>query len=204
MPITVGTLGRLIAVAQQGRDVVFSFESSDLVLTPLLSNLVRHTWVPKHWRLYTERVTGPYAARRQLWPAAVRATIVETSETVEVRCGELLIEATRDPFRLRYSTTDGETFLEEVGEGGLSWNYWDYALRFRLAPKDHFYGMGQVDQFDEPVDLDHRGHRREVWNQHSPPATTVLPAVQSLRGYGLLVDNPRRATWDLGHTDPGE
>ena len=26
-------------------------------------------------------------------------------------------------------------------------------------------------------------------------------ALQSLRGYGLLIDSPRRATWDLGHRD---
>jgi alpha-glucosidase len=202
MPITTGTLGRLINVAQTGRDVVFSFESSDLVLTPLLSNLVRHTWVPKHWRLYTERATGTFAARRQLWPVGPKATVVETGETVNLQCGELRIEATRNPFHLRYSTTEGDTFLEEASDGGLAWNYWNYTLRYQLAPDDHFYGMGQVDQSDEPVDLDHRGHRREVWNQHSPPATTVLPALHSLRGYGLLIDNPRRATWDLGRDDP--
>lgn len=119
-----------------------------------------------------------------------------------MECGELVVEATRDPFHLRYSTTNRETFLEEVPEGGLRWSYWDYDLRFRLAPEDHFYGMGQMDQLDEPVDLDHRGHRREIWNQHSPPAATILPALQSLRGFGLLVDNPRRATWDLGYSDP--
>jgi hypothetical protein len=56
MPITVGNLGRLGAVSQRGRDIVFSFESSDLVLTPLLPNLIRHTWVPTHWRLNTEKV----------------------------------------------------------------------------------------------------------------------------------------------------
>ncbi len=202
MSLTVGTLGRLISVTQRGRDAIFSFESSDLVLTPLLSNLVRHTWVPRHWRLYTERVTGTYAVPRQLWPAGPRASIVETPETVQVKCGELLIEATRDPFHLRYATLNDETFLEEVPAGGLRWSYWDYALHFNLAPEDHFYGMGQADQLDEHFDLDHRGHRREVWNQHSPPAVTILPALKSLRGYGLLIDNPRRATWDLGHSDP--
>ena len=69
MPITVGTLGRLRAVDQRGRDIVFSFESSDLVLTPLLPNVVRHTWVPTHWRLYTGRVTDSYAVPRRDWPA---------------------------------------------------------------------------------------------------------------------------------------
>src|SRR5579864_8226307 len=153
MAITVGTLGRLARVDQRGRDIVFSFESSDLTLTPLLPNVVRHTWVPRHWRLYAEGPSGPNAVRRQVWPASPAASITETSESVQVRCGELLIEATRDPFHLRYSTSDGATFLEESVEGGLSWSYWEYALRFKLAAEDHFYGVGQVNQLDEAVDL---------------------------------------------------
>ena len=202
MPITVGNLGRLHSVSRRGADVVFSFASSDLVLTPLLPNLVRHTWVPTHWRLYAERMTEGCAVRRREWPAAPSVKIVESSETVSFRAGELLVEATRDPFRLRYCTGDGQVFLEEVEGGGLSWSYWDYVLAYALTPDDHFYGMGQADQLADQVDLDHRGKVREVWNQHSPPATTIFPALLSLRGYGLLIDNPHRAAWDLGHADP--
>jgi len=121
---------------------------------------------------------------------------------VRVHTGELLIEATRDPFHLRYCAADGRPFLEEADRGGLSWSYWEYTLRYRLAAEDHFYGMGQADQLTDRVDLDHRGHLREVWNQHSPPAATIFPSLLSLRGYGLLVDNPYKAVWDLGHTDP--
>jgi alpha-glucosidase (family GH31 glycosyl hydrolase) len=202
MAITVGTLGRLQTVAQRGREIVFSFESSDLVLTPLLPNLVRHTWVPTHFRLHVGQVTDSYAVYRRYWPGGVAVTLTETPEAVQVRMGEVLVEATRDPFHLRYCAADGRLFLEEVEEGGLSWSYWEYVLRYQLASEDHFYGMGQVDQLAERVDLDHRGHRREVWNQHSPPAATVFPALLSLRGYGLLIDNPYKATWDLGYTNP--
>ena len=62
--------------------------------------------------------------------------------------------------------------------------------------------MGQANQLAGPVELDHRGKVREVWNQHSPPSATIFPALSSLRGYALLVDNSSRARWDLGHTDP--
>jgi alpha-glucosidase len=202
MPITVGSLGRLRAVEQRGRDLIFSFESSDLVLTSILPNVVRHTWVPTHWRLYTARVKDSYAVYRRYWPAGPPATITETAETVRVQMGEVLIEATRDPFHLRYGTADGHVFLEEISDGGLSWSYWEYVLRYHLTPGDHFYGMGQTNQLVEQVDLDHRGHLREVWNQHSPPAATIFPSLLSLRGYGLLIDNPQPATWDVGHTDP--
>jgi alpha-glucosidase len=62
--------------------------------------------------------------------------------------------------------------------------------------------MGQADQLADHLDLDHRGHVRDVWNHHSPSATTIFPWLLSLRGYGLLVANPNRAAWDLGHSDP--
>src|SRR5258708_22896789 len=114
MPIPVGKLGSLRAVDQRGGDVVFSFESSELVLTSLLPNLIRHTWVPRHWRLYATRVTDGYAVRRRYWPADRSVTITESAEKVNVRMGELLVEATREPFHLRYCNAKGEPFLEEA------------------------------------------------------------------------------------------
>jgi alpha-glucosidase len=200
--ITAGTLGKLHAVEQRGADVVLSFESSDLILTPVLPNAIRHTWVPRHWRLHTQSVTQTYAVCRNDWPEAPVATIAEDEKSVRVRSGDLLIEATRDPFHLRYSGADGRSFLEEAADGGLSWSYWEYALRYRLDQADRFYGMGQPNQLVERLDLDHRGHLREVWNQHLPPAASILPAILSLRGYGLLIDNSYKAVWDLGSRDP--
>jgi alpha-glucosidase len=201
MTITVGTLGRLEKVSQRGADVIFSFESSDLVMTAVLPNVIRHTWKPTHWRLYTEAVGETHAAARRYWPAGPSPIVRETPDKVCVEIGEFLIEATREPFHLRYCNPDGNPMLEEIERGGLSWSYWDYSLRYILSPEDHFYGMGQVDQLSGAVDLDHRGHIREVWNHHSPPAVTIFPSVLSLRGYALLFDNACRAAWDLGHTD---
>ncbi len=202
MTITVGSLGRLQQVKQKGTDLVFSFDSSDLVLNAVLPNVIRHTWVPTHWRLYAEPVRASHVAARRFWPAGPPPLVRESTDEVEVQMGDCKILATREPFHLRYSLANGDVVLEEVKQGGLSWSYWDYSLRYVLSPEDQFYGMGQVDQLSAEVDLNHRGHLREVWNQHSPPAVTIFPSVLSLRGYALLVDNPCRATWDLGYTDP--
>jgi hypothetical protein len=99
--------------------------------------------VPTHWRLYAERVKESYAVPRRHWPAGPPAKIIESSNKVRVEVGDLLIEATRDPFHLRYCAADGRPFLEEDAGGGLSWSYWDYALRYAMAPDDHFYGVGK-------------------------------------------------------------
>src|SRR5215475_5998649 len=138
MPITVGPLGQLQTLRQRGGDLIFSFASSDLVLTPVLPNVIRHTWVPTHWRMVTSRVKDTCAVSRRLWPVASTVAITETPEVVQVQMGEIGIEATRDPFRLRYLAADGRPFLEEIDEGGLSWSYWEYALRYRLPADEHF------------------------------------------------------------------
>src|SRR5260370_16804265 len=113
MPITVGNLGRLGSVSQRGRDIVFSFESSDLVLTPLLPNVIRHTWVPTHWRLYAEPVADAFAVDRRYWPAGPAFTITATADIVRVHAGELVIEATRDPFPIPSFTPHRPLFLYE-------------------------------------------------------------------------------------------
>jgi alpha-glucosidase len=151
--------------------------------------------------LYADRGIDACAVRRRFWPADRAVSITETAEKIIVRMGDPLVEATRDPFHLRYCASDGEPMLEEAVDGGLSWSYWEYSLRYALNREDHFYGMGQADQLADH--LDHRGQIREIWNQHSPPATTIFPWLLSLRGYGLLMDNPNRAAWDLGQSDPG-
>ncbi|HLH77300.1 MAG TPA: TIM-barrel domain-containing protein [Candidatus Binataceae bacterium] len=197
------TLGRLKRVTSDGNEVVFGFDSSELILTPVLPTALRHTWLPGHWRLYTQPPSeqGCAVAQRR-WPGAPQVAVREQAELVEVRAGEFLIEARRDPFRLRYLNLDGQPLLEEAEPGGLSWSYWEYTLSYQLATEEHFYGMGQPSQLDARVDLDHRGHRREIWNRHSPPAECIFPLLFSSRGYGLLIDNPHRACWDLGHENP--
>src|SRR6516225_248884 len=102
MAITVGGLGRLQWVSQRGADLVFSFESSDLVITPLLPNVLRHTWVPTHWRLYTEPVREAHAVARRYWPAGPAPVVKETQRAISIEVGDFVLEATRDPFHLRY------------------------------------------------------------------------------------------------------
>src|SRR5262245_17279405 len=95
MPITVGTLGKLHSVTQRNREVVFSFESSELIVTAVLPNVIRHTWVPTHWRLYTHRGFDTHAVQRRSWPATPVPILTETAATVRVQLGELCLEATR-------------------------------------------------------------------------------------------------------------
>ena len=203
MPITSGRLGRLQTVSRRGADVVFNFESSDLVLTPAVPNVIRHSWVPTSLAASHSkraRIRGPSHSM-----AGIDLEVAETPDVVRIRCADLVIEATRDPFHLRYASAGGRVLLEEDAGGGLSWSYWDYdAALPASAPKITSTAWASPINWRRRVDLDHRGHLLEMWNRHSPPAATVFPAFVNPRGYGLLVDNPYKALWDLGHSDSAD
>jgi hypothetical protein len=80
-----------------------------------------------------DRARDAYAVPRRYWPAGPSATVKETADKVYIQAGDILIDATRNPFHLRYCAADGRPFLEEVEEGGLSWSYWDYILHTPLC-----------------------------------------------------------------------
>ncbi len=89
--------------------------------------------------------------------------------------------------------------LSQTENGGLWMDGWEVGVRFDLWPGERFFGLGEPDQRKGPIPVDHRGRRYPVWHKHLPaPSRLVLPVLVSSRGYGLFIDNPWPAEWDLG------
>ncbi|HWI66468.1 MAG TPA: glycoside hydrolase family 31 protein [Symbiobacteriaceae bacterium] len=94
---------------------------------------------------------------------------------------------------------EGEPLLAEATEGGLWKAGWTVGARFRLHPGDRFFGVGTPDQQAGPIPFNHTGRRYPLHHSHIPaPSRMVCPVVISRRGYGLFIDNPWIAEWDLG------
>lgn len=93
----------------------------------------------------------------------------------------------------------GAPLLADAAEGGLWYETPQVGVRFQLHPDDHFYGLGTPSQRRGLLPLDQRATRHDVWHSHIPsPHRGVLPVLISHRGYGLFIDNPWLAEWDLG------
>ncbi|MDJ0346599.1 glycoside hydrolase family 31 protein [Streptomyces sp. H10-C2] len=77
-------------------------------------------------------------------------------------------------------------------------------LRWPLAADEHLFGLGE--RFG-PLDL--VGQAVDTWAGTTPQGMTSTanysptPFLLSSRGYGLLLDTPARAHWDVGATHPG-
>lgn len=134
------------------------------------------------------------------WPEIPAPAVQESADHLLVRCPGVLVRVDKQPLRLHYWTEpEGGPLLAESPEGGLFTDGWSVGVRFLLEPEDRFYGLGEPEQLKGPVPLNHRGRRYPIWNKHLPaPSRLVLPMLVSGRGYGLFIDNPWPAEWDLG------
>ena len=93
----------------------------------------------------------------------------------------------------------GEPLLADSPGGGLWMDGWQVGVKFQLHHDDQFFGVGEPDQRKGEVAVNHRGRKYPVWHKHLPaPSRMVLPVVISQKGYGLFIDNPWVAEWDLG------
>ena len=142
------------------------------------------------------------------WPDLQPPWVEERDDHLMVYLSGLVIRVDRWPLRLHFWDADehggaqGEPLLSEGPSGGAMMDGWRVGVQFQLHPDDHFLGLGQPDQRLGPIPLDHRGRRYPIWHKHLPaPSRLVLPVLISLRGYGLFIDNPWQAEWDLGAHD---
>lgn len=146
------------------------------------------------------------------WPALPTPEVAEAIDHLLVRFPGVLVRVDKRPLRLQYWALagdrvsaagplgpDGPPLLAESPEGGLCMDGWQVGVRFLLHPEDRFFGLGEPEQRQGPVPFNHRGRRYPIWNKHLPaPSRLVLPVLISQRGYGLFIDNPWVAEWDLG------
>jgi alpha-D-xyloside xylohydrolase len=142
----------------------------------------------------------------------------DTSRVV-LTTAQIVVEASLDPWQLRFRTPDGRLLTHQVHDDanfagqrfgprpGLEVESLphDPARRVRgvvetllLDPEDHFYGSGE--RFGR---LDLVGRTVRIWNRNpygarSELAYKNLPVIIGSRGYGIFVDVPTAVGFDLG------
>ncbi|MDF2631168.1 MAG: Alpha-glucosidase [Symbiobacteriaceae bacterium] len=137
------------------------------------------------------------------WGSTAAPVVDDRGEYLLVQMDGVTVRAEKRPIRLSYWAGDrvaepaGEPLLTE--STGLWKSGWTVGVRFALHPRDQFYGIGEPDQQAGPIPVGHRGKRYPLFHSHIPaPSRMVLPVLVSHRGYGLFIDNPWVAEWDLG------
>lgn len=138
------------------------------------------------------------------WPP-ISFQVEEDSQAVSVRTATLVVRVGRSPCRLAFYDTAGR--LLSGDPGGLGFRGRGVFGTRDLAEGEAIYGLGE-----KAFELNLRGRALEMWNTDpmpylpgKDPIYQSIPFLVGLRGgraYGLFMDNPGRARFDLGHGRP--
>jgi alpha-glucosidase len=140
------------------------------------------------------------------WPPAP-FEVEERDGAVVMRSAALVVRVDRSPCRLSFYDASGRLLSGDAGGLGFRGESGAYCGR-ALDEGEAIYGLGE-----KAFGLNLRGRALEMWNtdpQPYPPGKDPIyqniPFLIGLRdgvAYGLFMDNPGRARFDLGHTRPG-
>jgi alpha-glucosidase len=139
------------------------------------------------------------------WPDMDGPEVEEYDDHLLATFERVVVRVDKQPLRLHFWVVPGEEqaqpvpLLSDSRQGGVWMDGWQVGVQFFLHPDDQFFGLGEPDQHSGPIPFNHRGKRYPIWNKHLPaPSRLIMPVLVSHRGYGLFIDNPWPAEWDLG------
>jgi len=149
-------------------------------------------------------------------PGGLRPVPAEQKDQAkEFRGGGVVVRYSPNPLTLTFIDKAGNILLCMDGEG-ITWkDDGSYQLSFRKEKGDGYYGLGEpfagqelfygrgfFTHFTKPVRLNRAGQKVQIWNRHLiPPSRLELPFLMSPSGFGLMVENSYRATFDFSGTD---
>ncbi|OFY68631.1 MAG: hypothetical protein A2265_06620, partial [Bacteroidetes bacterium RIFOXYA12_FULL_33_9] len=135
-----------------------------------------------------------------LEPTASLASLTETSEFLNLDCGELSVKVQKNPIRLSYYHNENTVFSEEVGYFSTSDTK---GLRFQLTDNENIYGTGS-----RATPINKNGQQFYSYNEphysYSNGASTLninIPFFVSSKLYGVYFENRTASYFDFGKTN---
>lgn len=145
-----------------------------------------------------------YAVESVAAPAEL-LKVEESDALVMLRTEQALLRIDKQPLRLRLMTAAGEVVADPALD--VSWQQAGAHVAFAMREGERVFGLG-----DKVQGFDRRGHSFELWNTDAyqwkvdtDPQYKSVPFCLLLadgRARGIFIDNPARATIDVGATDP--
>lgn len=226
----LATLGRVTAVDATSRGAVLAVETeagaAHLRVDALSDTVLRVRLAPPGAAFASHASYALDPAAR--WSGPSTWSVAETTDTVTMRTGALMLAVDRAAAQLTVTDAYGRVLLAD--EAGAAFGDGTVAHSVRLAPRDRLLGLG-----DKALPVNRRGHAVEMWNtdayrfgrgtdplyksipfvlrlaDHDPAADPsgdgmpheALPTGTPPAAVGLFYDNSFRARFDLGAEDGG-
>ena len=195
-------LGRVQSVSSTERYVEVHCQAGALRIIPLQPDLfcVRHSPDGKFPPAFSYSVLP----KEEDWPACA-FTVTEDDHSVRIATERLVCVVRREDAGVEFHDASGGLISAEC-EGAGAAGGWSACWR-RLREGEQVYALAE-----KAVNPDLRGRRYRIWNQDpqnfvrgADPLYLNIPFLMGLhdgRAYGLFLDNPAPAVFDIGQARP--
>lgn len=179
---------RLLKVRSDRSRLLFRTAGANAEVTAVGDGIVHVVWHPgDDWANDpTHHVTTTSRRRGVTWKLNRKDSTAQAASAS--------LQYTRAPLRLRFADQQG-TFLSESVKHPLGYSARGAALTWETSKDERIYGLGQ----NALASLNRVGQIRTMAADHAGGAGGDVPIAfwVSTRGYGVVVDNPNIASFDL-------
>jgi alpha-glucosidase (family GH31 glycosyl hydrolase) len=186
-----GTIGACATHEKTPTGVLFHCDGADVRVDAIAAGILRVRAAADG--RFPEALPNQLGLVRESWPA-VEFSVRDKDGAVQLEAEDLRVRFATQPFAFALLDPDGKPLLEQAEPLGLEAG-WSLALK--LAPDDHFYGLGF-----QRTSLDLRGKRLD-WDRRYRDVEATVPFFMSTRGYGFYSNNTWKHTFNFSEHQPG-
>lgn len=194
------TMGPVLSVEQgvpNAYSVQISCENGKVRLSFLKENIIRVHMAPKNNDFpedtYHEGENGPYAVVKYDWSPGVRYQLKEDANTLNISAGELVVNASKSPFHMKFYDRQGNLLVQEREGSGLGYQDSTVYETMELPDDEHFFGFGAYRKSREGNNFDKRGNSMvcdpSELGEGDRGGGFPTPWLMSSKGYGIYFDN---------------
>lgn len=129
--------------------------------------------------------------------------VSQSSDSVSLDTGEMVVNISRSPLRVRFLDHAGKTISEDAANSPVVFHGNSFRVKKEMPDAEHYFGLG-----DKSGALDRRGMAFSLWNtdafgwqESTEPLYKSIPFFLAMRNgsaYGLFLDNTYRTSFDFG------
>jgi alpha-glucosidase len=195
------SLGNVTSVQETSTGVLVTAGSTHLQVTVLAPTVVRLR--------YTESSFPPvqsFAVLPNAFPGQPKPQISDTSDSVTLGTGALLIRVYKNPMRVAFADAAGNLISQDEPNTPPAFNGPAFRVWKSMPLNEHYYALG-----DKTGPLDRRDQAFTLWNtdqfgwqESTDPLYKAIPfflALNNGNAYGIFLDNTYRSSFDFGKTE---
>jgi alpha-glucosidase len=195
------SIGNVTSVEETPTGALIAAGSARLQVTVIAPNVVRLRYAESNFP-----PDQSFAVLPRSFPGQPKPQISDTSDSVTLGTGALLVRVYKNPMRVAFADAAGNLISQDEPNTPPAFNGSAFHVWKSMPADEHYYALG-----DKTGPLDRRDEAFTLWNtddfgwqESSDPLYKAIPFFLALNhgnAYGIFLDNTYRSSFDFGKAE---